>query len=1007
MNKPQAKHKEFLIVGIGASAGGLEALQQFFRALPPDTNFAFIVVVHLDPNHGSLLSELLQKQTSTKVVQITDGMPVEPNRIYVIPPSKSLSIFHKKLHLAELELPHYSHLPIDFFFRSLAQDQHDKAVGIVLSGTGSDGSLGLTEIKAANGLVMVQDESSAQYDGMPKNAIKTGVADFILPPDKMPAQLVEYAQFQRGAQVTLINQQENVEIPLQKIFLLIRNQTGHDFSLYKKNTICRRIERRMQLHRIKNMADYVLFCEKNEQEVATLTKELFIGVTSFFRDPKSFEILQHEILPELLKQKPKDYVLRIWIPGCSTGEEAYSMAIIIQECLDNVEHHLNVQIFGTDINESAIDIARRGLYLSGINADVNPERLKRFFIKEDDSYRIKKSIREMLVFAPHNVIKDPPFTKLDIISCRNLLIYFNSELQKKILPAFHYSLREDGIMVLGPSETTGQSDRFFTVLNKKWKIYRRNNLASFRPRPVTLGEAPHHSSIHHSDTKMPSTVQKSEDLSIVQLVEAILRQSSVPPCAIIDGQNNIVYVHGKLGKYLEPAEGKISVNIIDMVHHGLKVELMTAIRQVAQTRRKVQKKACAIQSNGARLSVNMTVSPILEYASIPGVIMVMFEDVMSETVLPEEKSQPQQPAEAKEIETLQKQLDLTKQSLQITIEELESSNEELKSTNEELQSTNEELQSTNEELETSKEELQSLNEEALSVNAELQSRIDELQSANDDMKNLFDSTQIATLFLDINGCIRRFTPKVKELIKLEAADVGRPIAHFASTLPGLNLTAASSHVLKTLEKHESEHYDDNGHCFFVRILPYRTMNNVIAGVVINFENISLRKKAEQAVVDSEKRYKSLFDFSPVPMWENDFSKVEHALQELRRQGVTDFSEYLAKHPQVVLELSELVQILHINNAAVMLFKVDNIEKRVLNIPELFIRCWSQPFMTQLQAIWDRKDKITFDSQCNDLQGNPLALKVQWAVPSYDGQLNYGNVITVLSPLTQHNPGLPV
>lgn len=1004
MKKKLLDHKEFPIVAIGASAGGLEALQQFFKAMPSDQELAFIVVIHLDPNHTSLMPELLQKQTSFEVVQIANGMPVEPNRIYVIPPNKSLSIFNKKLQLTELEFPRYKHLPIDFFFRSLAQDQGDNAIGIILSGTGSDGSLGLTEIKAVNGLVMVQDESSAQYNGMPQNAIKTGVADYILPPGEMPAQLIQYVQFRRGVQGPPISQQESAEEFLQKIFFLIRNQTGHDFSLYKKNTICRRVERRMQMHQIKNMADYVGFLQKNEQEVTTLTKELFIGVTSFFRDPDAYDILQQKILPNFLNQKPDDYILRVWVPGCSTGEEAYSMAIIIQECLDNISHHINVQIFGTDINESAIDIARRGVYLSNINVDVNPDRLKRFFIKEDDNYRVRKSIREMLVFAPHNVIKDPPFTKLDILSCRNLLIYFGPELQKKILPSFHYSLKEDGIMFLGPSETTGQSDHFFTVLDKKWKIYRRNILASATPRSMTFREIPH--PISNNDVKMPSVTQQSEELSIIQLVEAILRHSTVPPCAIIDAQSNIIYVHGKLGKYLEPAEGKISINIVDMAHHGLKVELMSAIRLAAQTKKKVQKKACLIQSDGSQFSVNVTVNPILEYSSVSGLMMVMFVDAPPGAPLKTEKLKSL-PATTKEVEALQKQLDFTQQNLQTTIEELETTNEELKSTNEELQSTNEELQSTNEELETSKEELQSLNEEALSVNAELQSRIDELQFANDDMKNLFDSTHIATLFLDINGCIRRFTPKVKELIKLEAADVGRPIAHFASTLSGLNLTADSSHVLKTLEKYESELYDDKGHCFFVRILPYRTSSNVIAGVVINFENISLRKKAEQAVVDSEKRYKSLFDFSPVPMWENDFSKVEQSLHELRRQGITDLSEYLAKHPQVLLELSQLVHILHINNAAMMLFKVDNREKLILNIPELYFRCWSQPFITQLQAIWDRKDKISFDSECNDLQGNPLALKVQWVVPSYDGQLNYGNVIMVLSPLTQHNPGLPL
>ncbi|MGZ4956185.1 MAG: chemotaxis protein CheB [Methylobacter sp.] len=990
MKKKLLDHKEFPIVAIGASAGGLEALQQFFKAMPSDQGPAFIVVVHLDPNHTSLMPELLQKQTSIEVVQIADGMPVEPNRIYVIPPNKSLAIFNKKLQLTELEFPRYKHLPIDFFFRSLAQDQGGNAIGIILSGTGSDGSLGLTDIKAANGLVMVQDEASAQYNGMPQNAIKTGVADYILPPGEMPAQLIQYVQFRRDVQGAPIGQQESTEAFLQKIFFLIRNQTGHDFSLYKKNTICRRVERRMQLHQIKNTADYVSFLQKNEQEVTTLTKELFIGVTRFFRDPDAYNILQQKILPDFLKQKPTDYILRVWVPGCSTGEEAYSMAIIIQECLDNISHPIKVQVFGSDINESAIDIARRGFYLSCINVDVNPDRLNRFFIKEDDNYRVKKSIREMLVFSTHNIIKDPPFTKLDIISCRNLLIYFGPELQKRILPSFHYSLKEDGIMFLGSSETTGQSDHFFTVLDKKWKIYRRNNLASATPEPMTFRETPH--PINNDDLKMPSVTQQSEELSVIQLVEAILRHSTIPPCAIIDAQSNILYVHGKLGKYLGPAEGKISINIVDMAHHGLKVELMSAIRLAVQSKEKVQKKACLIQSDGSQFSVNMTVKPILEYSSVSRLMMVMFEDAPPEAPLQTEKLKSL-PATTKEMEALQKQLDFTQLNLQTIIEE--------------LQSTNEELQSTNEELETSKEELQSLNEEALSVNAELQSRIDELQFANDDMKNLFDSTQIATLFLDINGCIRRFTPKIKELIKLEAADVGRPIAHFASTLSGLNLTAVSSQVLKTLEKYESELYDDKGQCFSVRILPYRTSNNVIAGVVINFENISLRKKAEQAVVDSEKRYKSLFDFSPVPMWENDFSKVEQALLELRQQGVIDLSEYLAKHPQVALELSELVHILHINKAAVRLFKMDNIEKRILNSPELFIRYGPQPFETQLQAIWDHKDTISFDSQSKDLQGNPLVLTVQWVVPYYDDQLNYANVIMVLSPLTQHNSGLPL
>lgn len=991
MKKKSSADKTFPIAGIGASAGGLEALQQFFNAMPADTELAFIVVVHLDPSHVSLLPELLQKQTSIKVVQITNGMLVEPNRIYVIPPNKSLSVFNRKLQLTDLEFPRASHLPIDLFLRSLAQDQGDKAIGIILSGTGSDGSLGLIEIKAANGLVMVQDEASAQYNGMPKNAINTGVADYILSPGEMPAWLVQYTQSKKN-KVPSIRQQGNTEDLLQTIFFLIRNQTRHDFSLYKKNTIYRRIERRMRLHQIKDMADYVAFLQRNEQEVGTLSKELLIGVTSFFRDPDAYDILAHKILQPFLNERPNDYTLRVWVPGCSTGEEAYSIAIVIHECLDNINHHINVQIFGTDIDELAIETARRGLYFSGINVDVNPERLKRFFIKEDDSYRIKKSIREMLVFAAHNVITDPPFTKLDLISCRNLLIYFGPELQKKILPAFHYSLKEDGILFLGPSETTGQSDHFFTVLDKKWKIFRLSHSAGAIPRSLNLHKAVN--PIINNDVKIPNIIQKTEELSMLQLVEAILKHSSAPPCAIIDAKNNIIYVHGKLGKYMEPAEGKFSINIVDMVRHGLKVELISAITQATQTRKKVQKKARSIQQDGSQIGVNMTVNPILEHSSTPGLMMVTFEDTLEESLLKQAKLQPL-PATTKEIEALQRQLDFTKENLQTTIEELETSNEELRSTNEELQSTNEELQSTNEELETLKEELQSLNEEAVTVNAELQSRIDELQLANDDMKNLFDSTQIATLFLDIKGCIRRFTPKIKEIINLEVADIGRPIAHFALSLQGINLTAVSSQVLKTLDKHESELYDDKGRCFFIRILPYRTTNNVIDGVIISFEDITRRKKAEQAVIDSERRYKSLFDFSPVPMWENDFSGIELALHELRRQGVTDLNEHLTQHPQEAERLLKVMRVLHINNAAMTLFKADNKEKLASSIPELLTRSSLQPFITQLLAIRDQKDKLSYECHCDDLQGNSLALNVEWVVPCEANQLNYSNVIVLV------------
>jgi len=498
---------------------------------------------------------------------------------------------------------------------------------------------------------------------------------------------------------------------------------------------------------------------------------------------------------------------------------------------------------------------------------------------------------------------------------------------------------------------------------------------------------------------VPNIVQTAEELSMMQLVEAILRHSSAPPCAIIDANSNIIYVHGRLGRYLEPAEGKISVNIIELARPGLKIELISSIRQAAQTRKKVHKKISVVQPDGSPTKVALTISPILEHSSISGLLMVMFEEIAPEAPLKKTKSKAL-PATAKELESLQQQLDFTKENLQTTIEELETSNEVLKSTNEELQSTNEELQSTNEELETSQEELQSLNEEAVTVNAELQSRIDELQSANDDMKNLFDSTQIATLFLDTRFCIRRFTPKIKEIINLEASDMGRPIAHFTSKLQGMDLTAVSSQVLKTLEKHESEIYDDKERCFFIRVLPYRTTNNVIDGVVISFEDISIRKKAQQALISSEIRYKRLFDFSPVPMWEQDFSKVALALQTLRAQGVTDLGEYLRKQPQDVEKLSKIAPVLDINKAAMALFKADGKRKLALTLPELMIQRSTQPFITQLLAVWNQQDNLSLDCQCEDLQGNLLTFNLKWVVPEDVGHLIYRNVIVVLPQLIQ-------
>ncbi|MFA5904459.1 MAG: CheR family methyltransferase [Desulfobacula sp.] len=827
----------FPIIGMGASAGGLEAFESFFTAMPEDSGMAFVLISHLDPTHISILPELIQKKTRMKVHLIEDGVKIQPNRIFVIPPNKDLAILNGALHLMDLPHPRGFNLPIDNFFKSLAQDQGADAVGIILSGTGSDGSLGLKQIKGELGMVMVQDEDSAKYAGMPRSAFATGLVDYVLPADKMPEALIKYTRHAivkpRGK---ITADEEKFQKALQKIYILLRTHTSHDFSLYKKNTIIRRVERRMHVHQIDNIQDYVAYLAKSEREVHVLFKDLLIGVTSFFRDPEAFDMLNEKFISGLLADKPEGAAVRIWVAGCSTGEEAYSMAILLQECMEKMNRHFSVQVFATDIDQDAINIARSGLYQFSISADVGPERLKRFFTKEENHYRVKKSIREMLVFALQDLIKDPPFTKLDILSCRNLLIYLGPELQKKLFPIFHYSLKPDGLLFIGSSESIGQETNLFKVYDRKWKIFKRQpSLSSAHPilnLPVSASpeELP--------EIKTPEAVRRAEDINSFRLVETILQQSDTPPCVIIDEKLNIVYIHGRTGKYLEPASGKACFNILDMARPSLKTVLASAIRKVAILKQEVVRTGVDIEDNGGFIKIDLTVKPVLEYGVLRGMLMVVFND--SGKV--KSKTKPKPPRKNDTITQLEQELQYTKENLQTTIEELETANEELKSTNEELQSTNEELQSTNEEMETSKEELQSLNEESATVNAELQSRVDELSDANDDMKNLLNSTQIGTIFLDMDMNIRRFTDRVIGLIPLAAGDIGRPVSHFATQLKDFHLTDHARQVLKDLITQEFEVESRDDKFFRTRIMPYRTMQNVIDGVVVTFEDITEFKR---------------------------------------------------------------------------------------------------------------------------------------------------------------------
>jgi len=881
------------VVGIGSSAGGLEALTQFFTAMPENSGLAFVLVSHLDPHHNSMLPELIQKKTRMPVQQITESMTVTTNQVYIIPPDKELAILHDTLQLLQRPPADRSHRPIDAFFRSLAQDRGNKAIGIVLSGTGTDGALGIRAIKEAGGLIIVQDEASAKFAGMPANAVATGLVDHILSPDKMPDQLLQFIRYSnKTLQERVLTEDEELDHSLQKIFILIRSVTGHDFSLYKKNTIRRRIERRMYVHQLETIDEYVNYLNESNREVFILFKELLIGVTSFFRDPEAFEILKTKYLPNLLLNKPDGYQFRIWIPGCSSGEEVYSIAIIVQECLQDLGRNINVQIFGTDLDEEAISVARAGIYLNSISIDVTPERLEKFFTLVDEHYQIKKNIRETVVFAEQNVIKDPPFTKLDMLCCRNLLIYFGPVLQEKLMPTFHYSLKEGGILFLGTSENIGRSADQFILLNKKWKIFeRRSDPSSI----AQLMELPKQKSLDRQPEENTALVAKAtKDAGTIKLLKSILTQTEVPVCVVVDDKAELIYAHGRTGRFLEPAEGEASNNILDMARPGLKAGLTNAIRKMSSERTEIVINNLRVKTNGDFQDINLIVRPLPEIQKgLRGLMLIIFSEIPNVQDAEEEKvtkglketkdTAKRKIANNRDIKRLEDELRYTRENLQTTIEELETSNEELKSTNEELQSANEELQSTNKELETSKEELQSLNEEASTVNSELQGRIDDLVSANDDIKNLLDATDVATIFLDIDLKIRRFTPMVAKFFHLTATDIGRSIEHFATTLKKVDVKEHAQQVLRTLERYEEVIEDNEGQKYRMRVRPFRTVGNVIEGVVVTFLNVTEFNRMVETLADGEASWQGLVKNSPIATFvltENVFSYINSSGNEM-------------------------------------------------------------------------------------------------------------------------------
>jgi two-component system CheB/CheR fusion protein len=851
---------DFPIVGIGASAGGLEAFEQFFTHMPPDADIAFVLVQHLDPTHKSILSDLLRSFTRMVVREVRDGMKVEPNSIYVIPPNADMAILRGHLHLMEPSAPRGMRQPIDFFFRSLSEDRKEHGICMVLSGSGTEGTVGLREIKGQGGMVMVQDPATAKYDGMPKSAIATGLVDYILPPDKMAEQLMSYVRHPFTKDRGVVPEVEpDATNWLQKILILIRARTTHDFSLYKQSTIVRRVERRMAIHEIADFPTYLRYLQTYPDEVDTLFKELLIGVTNFFRDADAFEFLKKKVIPSIMKGKAHgEGSVRVWVPGCSTGEEAYSLAILFQEQMEQTRDEIKVQIFATDIDSAAIETARTGLYPHGIAVDVQPDRLRRFFAKQDGAYRVRKKVRDMVVFAVQNVITDPPFSKIDLVSCRNLLIYMGSELQKRILPIFHYSLSKGGHLLLGTSETVGEFSSLFTPVERKWKIFRRKDAETGGLIPVDL--APHAMNRHLMASPDRADARQVIRLTNQALVERSLLDTYAASGILINEQGDILYFHGATGRYLTPPEGEAKFNAVAMARDGLKIELANAIRKASLAKEEVRYEHVRVKTNGQDSVITLIVKPIWDPPSKRGLYLVIFEEIREGHLAQGGRSSHDRRRAGADARVKQLEHDLasTKEYLQTTIEELETSNEELKSTNEELQSANEELQSTNEELETSKEEQQSVNEELVTVNSELQQKIDALSKANDDMTNLLSATEIGTVFLDTHLNIQRFTPTVKKIINLIDSDVGRPIQHIVHNLLHYEtLIRDAQEVLHTLGSKEAEVQTTSGNWYSMRILPYRTVHNVIEGIVVTFVDINDRKQAMTKLEESEERYRSI------------------------------------------------------------------------------------------------------------------------------------------------------
>ncbi len=844
------------VVAIGASAGGLEAFQELFRQMPADTGFAFVLIQHLSPRHETLIPELLAPLTPMPVRTVEDETVIEANQIYVMPPHGTLTVDDCVLYLSKPARIRGRRSPIDRFFRSLAEDLEDEAVAIVLSGTGTDGALGLKAVKERGGLTLAQAPETARYDSMPRGAILTGAADHILAVEQMPARLVAHQKRLRDGQGGSPERfREEIAGYLGKICAILRRVAGHDFRHYKQSTLVRRVRRRMTESRSASVYDYVESLNKNTKEVEQLFRDLLISVTHFFRDPEAFALLAAKVIPRLFEGKDADGFVRVWIPGCATGEEAYSLAILLREHMATLAAPPQVQIFATDIDVQALEGARQALYPEGIAAQISPERLARFFVRHGNMYQVSREIRDLCLFSLHNLIADPPFSRLDLVSCRNLLIYLEGDLQKKVIALFHYALRPGGFLFLGPSEMVAGQPALFRTIDKKYRVFQSRDTVSRPPFSFPLSERGR-VGIRPSEELQRRAAPRQ--LEVARTFETILLDSYAPACVVVHEGGEIVYFSPRTGRYLEAPPGTPTVNVVDMARKGLRLDVRTALHKAVNSRVVVVHENVAFELDGDTQRVNVVVRPMPELGEDPGLFMIVFQDVVTVAGEAHCEALPGEfLADDPTVRRLEAELRSTRDHLQATLEELESSNEELVSSNEELLSMNEELQSANEELQTSKEELQSVNEELETVNSELKKKLEELDSANGDLQNLFQSTRLATVFVDRELRIKKFTPAAVEVFRLIDGDVGRPIADIAPRFQGGDLVEEIRRVLRTLAIQERQvHVEEAGSWYLLRILPYRTIEDVIDGVVVTFLDITELKRVEgqretlAAIVDS-------------------------------------------------------------------------------------------------------------------------------------------------------------